>query len=272
MLALKLLKKQGYQVTLAENGKEAVEAVKKGGFDLVLMDIQMPVMGGVEATKEIRELETRNQQRGTSNPDKSGSLLRSDPQQTTNYSTTQLLNHLPIIALTANAMKGDREKYLDAGMDDYLAKPFKPDEIKKLLEKWASKIQMPDEKRILIVDDERNTLNSLIRLFRRKMPAAKVITAENGIDATAKLGSFKPDLVIADIMMPRMDGVEFVRYVRGTDRYKKTRIVAITGLPENDTRVSAIKAVGIDELIYKPWNDTGFIRAIMNVFQSSVSG
>ena len=235
MLVLKLLQKQGYRATLAENGKKAVEAIKKGGFDLVFMDIQMPVMGGVEATKEIREWEKHT-------------------------------THIPIVALTANAMEGDREKYLEAGMDDYLAKPFKREDVLKMVSKWQPKIKdavtTTEITKIILVEDDEKMRHSIMRLLKRKMPQAKLMWAEDGIDATAKLGSFMPDLIITDIMMPHMDGVEFIRYVRKNDRYNKTRIIAITGLAEYDPRVSAARASGIDKMIFKPWEDKDLISTI----------
>jgi len=100
-VALKMLESMGHTVTVAENGRLAVDLIQAApsGFDLVLMDIQMPVMGGEEATRKIRELEE-------------GAPFRT-----------------PIIALTANAMKGDRERFLAAGMDDYLPKPVKKNDL-----------------------------------------------------------------------------------------------------------------------------------------------
>ena len=93
-LAVTMLGKRGHDVTVAPNGSEAIQAIDRESFDLALMDVQMPVMGGLEATASIRERER-----------KSG-------------------KHLPIIAMTARAMKGDREKCLAAGMDAYLTKPI----------------------------------------------------------------------------------------------------------------------------------------------------
>jgi len=95
-VAMTLLTKAGHTVTLAENGKLAVDALEGGPFDLVLMDMQMPEMSGDEAIAAIREREQRTG------------------------------GHLPIIALTARALKGDRERCLEAGADDYLAKPIVP--------------------------------------------------------------------------------------------------------------------------------------------------
>jgi CheY-like chemotaxis protein len=95
-VAMGLLTKAGHVVTLAENGKLALDALDHSTFDLVLMDMQMPEMSGGEAIVAIRERERRSGE------------------------------HLPIIALTAHALKGDRERCLDAGADDYLAKPVVP--------------------------------------------------------------------------------------------------------------------------------------------------
>ena len=103
-LVVRLLEKRGHRVEVAVNGREALQALDKERFDLVLMDVQMPEMGGMEATAVIRQNE------------KSSGV------------------HTPIIALTANAMKGDREKYLASGMDGYLAKPIRPLELDELLE------------------------------------------------------------------------------------------------------------------------------------------
>jgi len=102
-LAARLLEKRGHRVKVANNGREALEALRKEKFDLVLMDVQMPEMDGFEATAAIREREK-------------GSLERQ-----------------PVIALTAHAMKGDREKCLAAGMDGYLTKPLRPQELDETL-------------------------------------------------------------------------------------------------------------------------------------------
>ena len=96
-LAIGLLERDGHQVTVANNGQVAVDAVRAEEFDLVLMDVQMPELDGFEATRMIREEEAQSGQ------------------------------HLRIVAMTAHAMKGDRERCLEAGMDDYIAKPIRPD-------------------------------------------------------------------------------------------------------------------------------------------------
>jgi len=103
-----VLEKMGMQVTLADNGEQALEARKQNRFDLIFMDVQMPVMGGVEATHEILA-----------------------------YEKSQGEKHIPIIALTANALPGDREKYIREGMDDYATKPLDVKVIESLIEKYC---------------------------------------------------------------------------------------------------------------------------------------
>ncbi len=107
-LACKLLEGRGYRVTLAENGQLALDALAHASFAVVLMDMQMPVMDGLEATRRIRAREAAS------------GLART-----------------PIVAMTANAMQGDRERCLAAGMDDYLSKPINADELSRQLERWA---------------------------------------------------------------------------------------------------------------------------------------
>ncbi|KAG0065897.1 histidine kinase osmosensor [Linnemannia elongata] len=110
-LAVRILEKFGHKVTIVSNGKMAVECYDNKHFDLILMDVQMPIMGGFEATQEIRKLE-RLKGKG---------------------------DHLPIIALTAHAMIGDREKCLAAGMDEYITKPLRVNELIATINKFPPK-------------------------------------------------------------------------------------------------------------------------------------
>jgi len=103
-VTLRMLSKLGYEADIVENGRLAVEAFEQRRYHAVLMDCQMPVLDGYRATAEIRRLEG---------------------------------GHVPIIALTANAMKGDREQCIEAGMDDYLSKPLSLQKLAEALERWA---------------------------------------------------------------------------------------------------------------------------------------
>ncbi|MBL4589306.1 MAG: response regulator [Alphaproteobacteria bacterium] len=107
MIATAILEQYGCVITPANNGREAIELLNKGNFDLIFMDCQMPEMDGYEATRRIRRHERE-----------------------------QHLPHMPIIAFTVNAMKGDREHCITAGMDDYVSKPVKKENLAAILLKW----------------------------------------------------------------------------------------------------------------------------------------
>lgn len=126
-LAVTLLEKRGYHVTVVNNGKEALAALSKRKFDLVLMDVQMPLMNGLQATQMIRKVEKK------------------------------MKSHLPIIAMTAYAMKEDRQRCLNAGMDDYISKPIRAaelyDKIARLLVEKSS-VRKTVKKKIKTVQKE----------------------------------------------------------------------------------------------------------------------
>ncbi len=110
MVAQKMLEKVGLKPSLANNGIEALEQLNNQSFDLVLMDCQMPEMDGFDATREIRQLDIK--------------ALNKKP--------------LPIVAMTANVMSGDRERCLEVGMDDYIGKPVRRDELASILKRWLA--------------------------------------------------------------------------------------------------------------------------------------
>ncbi|HLI30970.1 MAG TPA: response regulator, partial [Terriglobia bacterium] len=180
MLAVKLLRKYGHTVGVANNGSEALDALGKEKFDVVLMDVQMPVMDGVEATAAIRERES-----------KTGS-------------------HTPIIAMTAHALKGDRERCLEAGMDGYVSKPIK---IKELLdaidaavpsgisvERELAKPAQPGgasfsvinyEQALAKVEGDKDLLGELASLFLEDIPsqlrAIRAAAEQGDVNALAQL-------------------------------------------------------------------------------------
>jgi len=106
-LALRMLEKLGCRADLAGNGRDAVRMIERGGYDLVFMDCQMPEMDGYEASAIIRQREKESGQ------------------------------HLPIIAMTAHTMTGDRDKCMEAGMDDYISKPIRKEDILQVISKWV---------------------------------------------------------------------------------------------------------------------------------------
>jgi signal transduction histidine kinase/HPt (histidine-containing phosphotransfer) domain-containing protein len=113
-VATRILQQIGYQPDLAGNGREALDALEQKQYDLVFMDLMMPEMDGLEATRAIRE----RQKNSAAHPNFSSRII--------------------VIAMTAHAMQSDREKCLASGMDDYLAKPIRPKDIRNMIEKWGA--------------------------------------------------------------------------------------------------------------------------------------
>jgi len=160
-----LLTRRGHQVTVTADGHAALIALERETFDLVLMDVQMPVMGGIEATAEIR---TRERSSG---------------------------RHVRIVAMTAHAMTGDRERFLAAGMDGYLSKPINPAALFAAVEEGLSAIQKPGDMMVVFdqdafrerLDNDEELMTDVTRLFVEALPAwlASIDDAVNAKDAVA---------------------------------------------------------------------------------------
>jgi len=155
-LASRLLEKRNHIVTVVRNGKEALAALEKDHFDLVLMDMQMPEMDGFEATRILRQREKTNG------------------------------NHQPVVAMTALAMNGDKERCIEAGMDGYLSKPIRPQELDEVLDRHvalkdagsaqdksvtAANNSIDVSQLLDRVDGDRALLAELVDLFRADFPA-----------------------------------------------------------------------------------------------------
>lgn len=285
-----MLLQKGHDLDFVENGLEAVNITGVVDFDLILMDCNMPVMDGWQATEKIRQRDT--------------------------------LNHAtPIIAVTANAMKGDRDKCIAAGMDDYISKPVDRKKLYEIIAKWThavqdgkgttittvpsshslpgggmgevngraaesaggggsregdrekkgapqpkavvaapqkeapkrsrvNKSQAPEgtKPRILLVDDD-DTLRLLVK-SRLEKDQSIVIAAADGEEALAKFKANRPDIVISDVFMPKMDGFELCRQIRKIDH--TVPIVMLTSMNDVKDRIKGLDA-GADDYIVKPF-------------------
>ncbi|NOT57439.1 MAG: response regulator [Deltaproteobacteria bacterium] len=247
-LMVRLLERLGYQCDVANNGAEAVAASERASYSVVLMDCQMPVMDGFEATKQIR---ARDQ---------------------------ALAKHTPIIAVTAHNMAGDRERCLLAGMDDYVAKPVNAGSIKGALEKWLSKpvareedvvpvavhtpsptptpvgprILLPNQlPRLLLAED--NLVNQKLAVRILNKLGYEVDVVSSGREALAALARTPYPLVLMDCQMPEMDGFETTARIReqqaGTGG--RATIVALTAHAIKGDRERCL-AAGMDDYLAKP--------------------
>ncbi len=173
-LAETMLKKAGYNVETAETGRIAVESTEKKNYDIIFMDVQMPELDGFEATKAIRQKEGANR-------------------------------HTTIIAMTAHALKGDRERCLDAGMDDYISKPIDPQELFKIINKWVkAKIRNSlDEPEI-----KQTAAESHVSAATQTITEAKGNDGEPPIDMKTAMSRFDNDMAFYKTMLN-----EFLDYV-----------------------------------------------------------
>ncbi|HEX5421974.1 MAG TPA: response regulator [Candidatus Acidoferrales bacterium] len=171
-VAASILKKKGHFVQPVNNGKEALEALACERFDLVLMDVQMPELDGFEATRAIRHQEEQTGQ------------------------------HIPIIAMTAHAMKGDRERCLDAGMDDYLAKPVEPKALYAVVDSWGAWAKERNGQLLSVARfaSERSVESSESRVTKLKAPEANQIDAEV-FDVIGLQARVENDLELLDEMV-----------------------------------------------------------------------
>jgi len=240
-LASKMLQKLGHSVDIAVNGQLGFEQIQKVQYDIVFMDCQMPVMDGYTATGNIRKWE---------------------PEGT----------RLPVVAMTANAMTGDRARCLEAGMDDYMTKPFKRADFEKNIETWVPKRESPkpvettsepDGLRVLVVDD--NVVNQkLASKFLQKL-GHNVDIVSNGLLAVKQVQEHEYDIVFMDCQMPEMDGYTATRTIRGGEPDgKRLPIVAMTANAMTGDRENCL-AAGMDHYITKPFKQADFLDAITNL-------
>ena len=131
-VAIRMLQNLGYQVDVVSNGQKAIVAVERTAYDLVLMDCQMPEIDGLEATRKIRELE-----KGKREKEEVGNNELTEANPPSDISLLPSHSRIPIIALTANALSEDREACFQAGMDDFLSKPVRLEELSTMITKWV---------------------------------------------------------------------------------------------------------------------------------------
>lgn len=244
-----ILMDRGHLVELAENGQIAIDKVREREFDVILMDIQMPVMGGYAATEKIRQLEQDGNTRAVT-----------------------------IIGLTANALKGDREKCLSAGMDDYLTKPVMPDLLLGAVERVSARGSSDGESKVgsldaldainstdtqpsdivktdhvfqvLIADDD-----PVYRLLTRQTLESwgyRTIEVEDGASAI-EMAASTPDveLVLLDWSMPVIDGLDVCRELKALEG-RIFYIIMLTSKEGTDNIVRGMEA-GADDFISKPF-------------------
>jgi PAS domain S-box-containing protein len=225
-LAVRILEKGGFFVDIANNGEEAVECVKQYRYDLILMDIQMPVMDGFEATARIREIEKELYD-----------------------------ERIPIVALTAHAMKGYREKCLEGGMDDYITKPLKKKHLLITIRQWL------DSRPLILVADDVAENRRLVQKLIMKEKRFRAVFASNGREAVDLFRSRTVSLILMDMEMPVMDGYSAVREIRRLESGKEIPIIAMTA-HEGVEEIKKCMEAGCNDYLSKPIRGKTMIEVI----------
>jgi CheY-like chemotaxis protein/HAMP domain-containing protein len=234
--ASEILSGFGCRVTIARNGREAVEKALAEAYDLIFMDCEMPEMNGFEASRVLSE-----------------------------HKISGKIKPVPIVALTAHTQAGDRERCLDAGMVDYLAKPMRKDQIARILfqclpehvggrNMHETDAILFSGNRILLAEDNRINREFAAELLQSF--GCDVTTAHHGREALdafrkAKAIGYMFDMILMDCQMPEMDGYEATRAIREESETLHVPIVALTANAMKGDRERCI-ASGMDNYMSKP--------------------
>lgn len=262
-LLVHLLEIRGHRVETATNGREVLELLPRGKFDLVLMDVEMPELNGLETTATIRAVETEEE--------KLFCALSEEIQDDWN----EFPRRLPILAMTAHNGESHIAECLDSGMDAYLKKPVQAGELfaavedlmtwsilenrarrdmlrEQELEKIVHRIHNPVEippPHLLVIED--NRVNQT--LVRRTLEKAgyRVTVAENGEAGLDVFQSQYVDAIIMDIQMPVLDGLQTTRLIRSQERNRHTPIIALTSAYKL-IRLEECEQAGMTRCLKKP--------------------
>ncbi|MES3022133.1 MAG: EAL domain-containing protein [Pseudomonadota bacterium] len=231
-LMVYLLTAFGYTPEMASDGESGLERARATLPDLVVCDVHLPKLDGYGVV----------------------AALKADPR----------LAHVPVLAVTALAMLGDREKLLEAGFDGYLAKPLEPDTFVATLEAFlpAQHAAPKSEQRatILIVDD--HVLNREFLIALLGYGGHRLLEAADGVEGLAMVRREKPDLIISDIMMPNMDGHEFVMQLRREPGLAEVPVIFYTATYREREALDLARACAVRWVLPKPSEPEVILRAV----------
>ena len=231
-----MLQKNGYEVSLAQNGKVVLEKLEQSTFDIVLMDVQMPELDGLNACKTIRALEKDSE------------------------------CHLPVAGMTGGVTETDRKSCLEAGMDAYIGKPITErsllDLISGLVEHHTQREENLENRpaKILIVED--NLLNQ--RLLSRILVnyGYSVTVEENGAKGVERFKKERFELILMDLMMPEMSGFEAAMNIRELEpKDSHIPIIAVSADRSEGVEMRCIEA-GMDAYMPKPIHPKGILKIL----------
>jgi CheY-like chemotaxis protein/signal transduction histidine kinase len=217
------LEQVGVDVDVVNDGNEAVRAMESKDYQAVLMDVQMPVMDGIDATIKIRKKERRKGRR------------------------------CPIIALTAHALRGDRERCLQAGMDDYLAKPLDRNQLIEMLARYITK-------KALVVSSDPASQHQILQPLVHN--GWGVVIAETGRMARYEASLAHFDMIVIDASVPLKDGLETVQTIRQLEKFSGCRAIILGTGFSTKGECQEYVASGVDEFCPQPDMVSDFVRRV----------
>jgi CheY-like chemotaxis protein len=224
-----VLQAKGYSTLEATTGEDAVELARTLDPALVLMDVQLPGIDGIEALGQLRGDERTSA--------------------------------IPVVALTAQAMRGDSERFLDVGFDGYLSKPVDVVELIRVVESTA--IVSDRSAKILVVDDVPENVRLLEAVLVPR--GYEVVTATDGRAALDLVEAEEPDLVLLDVMMPGLDGYAVCSHMRANDATSMLPVIMVTSSFGQEKK-KAIEA-GADDFITKPFNHDELLTRVRSLLR-----
>ena len=231
-LMVYLLRAFGYVPLSASDGEAGVLAARRELPDLIICDVHLPKLDGYGVV----------------------AALKADPA----------VRHIPTLAVTALAMMGDREKLLEAGFDGYIGKPVEPDTFVAQIESFLSgAVSTPpknDIATILIVDD--HVLNREFLMTLLGYGGHRLLEAANGAEGLTMVQAEKPDLVISDILMPNMDGYEFVTRLHGNPETADVPVIFYTATYREREAMAVAQSCGVRWVLPKPSDPEVILRTV----------
>ncbi len=231
-LMVYLLKAFGYAPTSACDGVSGIECARSELPDLILCDVHLPKLDGYGVV----------------------STLKQDPA----------LAHIPVLAVTALAMVGDRERLLAAGFDGYIGKPIEPDsfvtEVEGYLPQAEPPVAKPNQATILIVDD--HVLNREFLMTLLGYGGHRLLEAADGVEGLKVVRAERPDLVISDILMPNMDGYEFVTRLHSDPQTADVPVIFYTATYREREAMAVAQSCGVRWVLPKPSDPEVILRTV----------
>jgi len=235
ILMRQILQHHSYEVLEAVDGAAGLAMAKQHMPDLILLDLQMPVMDGFAVIVEIRK--------------------------------TPALRRLKVMAVTSFAMKGDREKALAAGFNEYVTKPIDTRKFVEMVKSMLSTEDLPVKKVVVLcVDDEPANLKLLENILVPR--GYEVVNAENGDDALLKIKSQAIDLVLLDLMMPKMDGLQVSRKIKENKKFRDLPIIMLTAYSGTESYIGSLSGE-VFAYLHKPFKTEDLVSLVKAALEQS---